>query len=131
MSNKFIREVIELHRFFERWLTGAIEQTQPVFARLKGVLAEDFRMIEPSGKDLNRAELLDAFWHAHGVQAESFTIEVRRPQVLLIDKATAMVTYQEWQTGADTTARISSALISETDQGFQWQHVHETWLASE
>ena len=131
MPDKFIGEVVELHQFFERWLTGAMEQTQSVFARLNGALAEGFRMIEPSGKDLNRAELLDAFWHAHGVQPEPLIIEIKHPKALLIGAATALVTYEEWQTGADTTARISSALICETEQGFEWQHVHETWLASE
>jgi len=131
MQDKFINEVVELHQFFESWLSGGIAQTQPLFTKFKNALAEDFKMIEPSGKVLQKNELLEAFWHAHGAMPAPFSIKVKQAKARVLDKGLALVVYEEWQTGVDETARVSSALLRETDKGMQWLHVHETWLTKE
>ena len=40
-----------------------------------------------------------------------------------------LATYEEWQEGEERLGRQSSALLkARAEGGFEWLHVHETWL---
>ena len=41
MTDKIINEVLELHVFFEAWLTGSIEQSKEQYSRFENVTADD------------------------------------------------------------------------------------------
>lgn len=131
MSDQWISEVIELHRFFESWLSGALEQSSSVFSRFEQALAKGFVMIEPSGQRLQRDQLMDHFWQAYATVPTPFRIEVRNTTVRELTPSLALVCYEEWQLGAERTARISSALLrcqNQEEGRIDWLHVQETWL---
>lgn len=129
MTDRYIDEVEALHRFFESWLTGSVEQSREIFQRFENALADGFIMIPPNGNLLVREELLEDFWQAHGSIAEPFKIEIRNAKVRRLGESLCLVIYEEWQLGREQTARISSALMSENKTGLQWLNVQETWLA--
>lgn len=128
MSNEFGQEVVALHRFFADWLSGRVDQSAPAFARLSQALAPDFQIVFPSGERMVRAQLLDMLWSAHGVNGETFTIEIRALESTRVTEDIALVLYQEWQMGEPVTARLSSALLERRQGKLVWRHVHETWL---
>ena len=47
MTERVINEVLELHVFFESWLTGSVDQSKEQYARFENVLADDFIMVPP------------------------------------------------------------------------------------
>lgn len=131
MQNRWIDEVVELHRFFEGWLSGTLDNTQETFRRFEQALAEGFVMVEPNGILLRRETLLTNFRNAHGAVPKPFTIEVRNPEVKELNGSLALVTYEEWQLGREQTARVSSALLHRTQGALEWLHVHETWVGTD
>ena len=49
-TDRFSREVIDLHRFFEDWFGGYCENSEEVFAeRLLSRMHEEFNIILPAG----------------------------------------------------------------------------------
>ena len=134
MKGRCEKEVIELHRFFEDWFMGRLDDSEQEFSRFENVMAEDFTMIPPEGAVTQRADLLAALRKAHGAHVGEGSISIRvvniQPRQLSDDHW--LVTYEEWQTeGRVERGRISSALFgrrSGTPNDVEWLHVHETWL---
>ena len=126
-----IREVVELHAFFQAWLRGELPDHDHVFARFLGATAPEFALISPDGQTAGLAETADWIRRAHGA----------RPGVLLwtdehaapfADDEAALITYREGQTrDSMTTLRICSALFRrkpDAPNRVVWLHVHETWI---
>ncbi len=130
MEKGFVDEVIDLHRFFEVWLSGQVAQTLEVFERLNRALDDKFFMISPSGGSTEKAGLCKQLWQAHGAIPEPFNIEIRNARCRILSDTLVMVNYEEWQFGSDTTSRISSALIEKNIDRYVWLQVHETWIKS-
>ena len=128
MKKDCIAEVIELHQFFETWLSGKSEQSQQTFARLSDSLDEQFLMINPDGVQVQKKALCDQLWQAHGSAPAHFKIEITNADCRLLDDSLAIVNYQEWQTGSDQTCRISSAIFKKERDRLIWLQVHETWV---
>ena len=128
MSNKFINEVVELHQFFEAWLSGAIDKSRENYGRFENAMASDFTMVPPDSTILPRDVIMDIFWQEHGSKTASFRIEIKNPSVRKLAESLYLVNYEEWQFGQENTARAATALLKETPSGIQWQHVHESWL---
>lgn len=131
-------EIIELHRFFERWFNGELEDSPEAFSRLSDVLSERFQMVSPGGETLERREVLAGVRRQHGshrAAAEPYRIEIRAVDGRFRGPGVALVTYQEWQwVDGEVRARASSALFRErkdTPEGVEWLHLHETWLPGE
>ena len=127
------REVIELHDFFQAWLTAALPETDAAFARFAGTAAAGFTLISPDGQQLDRAAVTAWIRAAYGTRPGS-RLWTTDHAVRYQDGQSVLATYLEWQTrdGA-TTCRISSALFvghEGAPNGLLWQHVHETWLAA-
>ena len=118
-------EIIDLHTFFERWLSGETED----LSRCEAVLADEFTMIGPGGRLIDRATLLDNLREAHGARAVGIRIE--NFTVREID-GLCLATYEEWQDEeGEVRGRLSTALFHARDDaphGVEWLHVHETWL---
>jgi hypothetical protein len=128
-------EILELHRFFERWFRGEIEDSPETFARLSEVLSERFRMITPGGERVERRQLLEGVRQRHGSHGgpgRSYRIRIDNVEGRYRDAAVALMTYEEWQeVDGQTRGRLSSALFREREDtpcGVEWLHLHETWL---
>ncbi len=126
-------EILELHRFFERWFTGRADVED--VSRLSGVLSERFLMVTPSGQTLDRRQLVAALHRRHGshpLPGHSYRIEVQNVRERFRTGGHCMVTYEEHQeVDGEVRARISSALFrerSDAPHGVEWVHLHETWL---
>jgi len=133
MDEACINEVVDLHRFIERWLTGAVPATGDTFERMSSVLADGFVIVSPRGVATPRESLLGEFHAAHGNRGEGFTVRIDDIRVRRNIGELCVVTYEEWQCdGDDETARLATALFGPragTPNGVEWLHLHETWKA--
>lgn len=128
-------EIVELHRFFERWFRGEIDDSPESFSRLSEVLSERFQMITPAGKRVERRQVLEGVRGRHGCHRDlhrPFEVRIDHVESRYRDAALALMTYEEWQQiEGETRGRASSALFHERDGtpcGVEWLHLHETWL---
>ena len=125
-----VREIIDLHDFFQAWLTASLPDEEAVFARFTRVTAPDFTLISPDGQPLDSAAVAAWIRAAHGSRP-GFQLWTTDHTVCYEDGRCVLATYLEWQRhNGTTTCRISSVLFH-TDagapHGLLWQHVHETW----
>jgi len=125
-------EVLELHRFFERWYLGEPDPHGEDFSRLSDVLTEDFRMVDPDGALVARSDLLTGIRASHGSKPEGFHIAIENLYYRMLGRGLAAVTYEEWhEEGGRRRGRLSTAIFREhadVPNGVEWVHVHETWL---
>jgi hypothetical protein len=124
-------EIERLHQCFVEWFTGTAAAAE--FDRIDGALGADFEMVTPEGDRRSRDAVLDSIREAHGrEERRQFDIEIRNVDLRQQAGSTATVRYEEWQDRpAETTARISTALLREADStpgGLMWLDLHETWL---
>jgi len=127
------REIREMHVVIRDWLAGTLPADDAGFAGFRDVLAPAFEIIYPSAQRQPRAELLDLFRDAHGMQADTgFEITIRdvRDRFTLGDAR--VLTYEEWQTTPEhTDARLTTVIFHPDPNqrnGVAWLHVHETAL---
>lgn len=123
-------EIRELHDLFTRWYVGIEPNTDEAFARFADVMADDFVMVTPDGRRLDRQEVL-GFVRA-GAGSRSLTIETRRHDYRGGAGGMHVMMYEEWQRIDDEeTGRYSTAVFREradTPNGIEWVLVHETWI---
>lgn len=124
------REVHALHDAFEDWFAG---RTPPDgFTRIERALADDFRMVPPSGALLDRDALLAALRAAHGTHAAgSLRLRVSDVVVEALGPDLRRARYVEHHEGARPCRRRSTALLrrdADAPGGVRWLDVHETWL---
>ncbi len=133
MDEACVNEVVDLHRFIERWLTGAVPATGEAFERMPSVLADGFVIVSPGGVITAREALLNEFHAAHGSRPEGFTVRIDDLRIRRNMGDLCVATYEEWhRDGREETARIATALFGprdETPNGVEWLHLHETWKA--
>jgi hypothetical protein len=124
-------EVESLHAFFELWFVGDLPETEATLERFSGVLAEEFRMIQPSGLTRSRDGITTDVFDAHGVHDE-VTVETSPFEPRYAGDGSCLGTYEEWQSvGGERTGRVASVLFRrapDTPNGVEWVHLHETWL---
>lgn len=129
LEERVLREVEELHAFFEGWLSGALPKDRGVFARLEEALVPEFEMVVPSGEELGRDVLLKSLWDGHA-KSEGLLIRIESCRVLWCDEAgTCLARYEEVHQGPRASRRVSTALFRArgSDRALAWVHVHETW----
>lgn len=134
-------EIEDLHRFFVGWFNGTVDA--PVFdAVFVPRMAPGMLFISPDGHRLERDALVEMLRAAGGTNPE-FRIAVRDVRILLETGEHLVVSYTEWQKGAQTSSRsengrVTTALLKQNNGAlgggtsgspdFIWHHVHETWL---
>jgi hypothetical protein len=131
MKDRCQKEIVELHQFFQDWFTRALPASDESFARVAGVLSEDFVLIGPDGTLTEQAPLREGLRAGYGsrphfrIWIENYRFHWQKGQV-------GLATYEEWQELAGgITTRLSTALFREKEgnpNGLEWLHVHETWL---
>ncbi len=121
-------EIARLHRFFVDWFNGRVAESDESFAAFDAAMTPDFSMVVPSGRMLERAELVSMLRGAYG--ARSVEIETRLLGVKVLDGVRMLATYEEESTEGGTTKTLVSTVLFERDPGapggLRWAHVHET-----
>jgi hypothetical protein len=128
-----IREITQLHSFFESWLAGQLPNTDDAFDRADRVIAPDFTIVEPSGTEVNRTQLVTGLRAAWG-QRPGVRIWATSVQIMAQGGPLVFARYEErQQLNGRETRRISTAIFRETPEtpnGLSWLRVHETWVAN-
>jgi hypothetical protein len=94
-------EIIDLHRFFVQWFSGACEDSDHLFEqRLVSRFASDFQIITPGGALLEGAALWSAMRSAWGSNP-GFKIEIRDVCERRVSTTRLVIaSYEEWQKNA-------------------------------
>ncbi len=126
------REIVELHQFFEDWISGKLPKDKKTFTRFIDATAPGMMLVSTDGQVLDYDQLVDWIYNAHGSEPEfALWVEVIEPHGIF--DSVALLTYQEWQerTGGRNVRR--STVLFEKNQdapnGVRWLHVHETYIA--
>ena len=131
MSSHVENEIVALHRFFEDWFNARLPQTKDAFKTMDQVMEEEFVIVMPDGRSVDRNPLLDLLYSAHGKRA-GIEIWIEDVKPLIQEGGVTVAEYQEWQTEkGETTSRISTVVFRdspETPNGLSWLRVHETWF---
>jgi hypothetical protein len=137
LADAALREILDLHIFFEGWLGGTLANTDAAFSRLDHALADGFSMVAPSGVRLSRADVIHELRLAHGKRAAGgpFRIAITEPEVVLLRPPVAVIGYvEEQRSGSALTRRRSTAVLEGGGQGarpsVRWLALHETWIGS-
>jgi hypothetical protein len=128
----FASEIVELHRFFEGWMSGALDPAGDPVRRLEEALAPGFHRIGPDACCQGRDEVIGWIREAHAASGPDFRIEIRNPVLRFESDDFLLATYEEWQQGGKgPDGRLSSVLFRKDPDGpngLRWVHVHETPL---
>jgi len=123
-------EIRELHRFFQDWYRGRLEED--AFQRFSGVMGEGFTIILPDASALPRETIIDAVRSQKGADAEA-ELWIENVRLVHSEAQFLVATYEEWQgrDGRDARGRLSTVVFTRHEDrpnGLVWRHVHETWL---
>ena len=136
MKERCEREVTELHRFFQDWFGGLLENDADTLSRFGSVLAEGFLIVPPGGSALERGSLVERLTRsarelgdgsretrAHLDREFSRASQCRR----LGARDLRGMAGGGWRnTGPNQHGRFGRR--EDTPNGVEWLHVHETWL---
>ena len=130
-------EIEALHDFFTGWFSGALPQSDEVFARgLADHLHPEFEIVLPSGTVHDRDGILTPVRQAWGTNP-GFSAVVRDVRILgdwphgKSGEGLVLAAYVEAQTGARNTTpadnlRHSTVLFERMAGRLVWRHLHET-----
>ena len=129
-------EVIALHRFFQAWYRGEIEDPHgEAFSRVSEVLSEEFHIVTPDGEMLSRSDIMTRIRRGYGSKPADFRIRTEKCHFRVGGRGIGVVTYEEWHDesgeGGPSQGRLSTAVFqdrADAPHGVRWVHVHETWL---
>ena len=129
-----LREVADLHAFFEAWLGGTAENTPAVFSRVERALGEGFTMVGPAGARLRRPDVIGWLRGAHGAKARQgpLRISIVEPELLLLRPPLVILRYVEEQAAGGVVTRRWSTAVFEAlaeEEGVHWLALHETWIS--
>ncbi|MGF1509791.1 MAG: hypothetical protein ACFB9M_09865 [Myxococcota bacterium] len=124
-------EIEDLHRFFVAWFTGAIEDSDQVFAaQFSSRFAPEFQMVAPSGARTKLPALANGLRSAHGSNP-AFEIDIVDVSMVTASERVFVATYMERQRNAKNTHppdndRFSTAVFRKNDERLLWVHLQET-----
>lgn len=132
MEQAVVKEVQELHQFFQDWFTGTVPQSETSFARVTVALDPGFTLVNPDGSVAGYATVLKWLRAGYGTRPG---FRLWTDAILLRHQSAdfTLATYEEWQQAGDgrKNRRLSSACFlrdSAVPNRVSWLHVHETWL---
>ena len=131
LTQAAIRETVELHEFFGRWLRPGADPGLDL-RRLDQALGDGFRLIGPDGLVRERAVVVAWIAGARGARGADFRIEVSDFLAVWHADGAVLLEYVETQYGQERmTRRRSAALFRAAPAapcGVVWCHLQETWL---
>lgn len=134
MDDKYTREVIDLHQFFEDWFTAKLAQNEANYARFVDVVGDNFVIVSPDGRLTKRDALMKGLYAGHNSRP-NFRLWIENAQLRHQYGDLTVMTYEEWQDiDGDITARLSTVIFQESPSapnGVIWLHVHETWMPNQ
>lgn len=121
------QEIVELHAVFEQYFLGASDS----LARVEQVLAPDFAIVGPDGRESDRATTMEMLRRGHG-HTTSLVITISDSRVLIDTPDLVLGSYVESHELADRShhrlATVVFARESSAPNGLVWRRVHETWV---
>lgn len=125
-----LREIRELHEFFEGWIGGSLPGGDEVLRRFTDAMDGSFTLVTPGGAELTVDDLVRNLRSGRGVRP-GFRIGVEDVRVIHDEPPLVVARYREVQeSGGETTRRLSTAVFHRSDgapNGLVWLSVHETW----
>lgn len=119
-------EIVALHRVFEATLGAPGTEDG---GRYEAAFEPNFTMVMPSGRRLERAEVLAFLRGAPGVRGEGFRIAIEDIAPLYVTPPLVLMHYVERQwVGGVETARRAAALFDVSHDVPRWAFVQETWI---
>lgn len=129
-TEKFFREIVDIHVAIERWFTGAARPAD--LPQLLERFSPEFCMISMQGTALGKEGVSELFGRLHGKRPE-LRITVDEMQISHEWSGGACVTYRETHadaSGVQTARRSTVVLEASADGSLQWRHLHETPIAA-
>lgn len=129
-TEKFLREIVDLHIEIERWFTGTAHPNDLV--QLLERFSPEFCMICVQGTALGKEGVGELFERLHGKRPE-LRITVDEMQISQEWSDGACVTYRETHAdagGVETARRSTVVLEASADGSLRWRHLHETPIAA-
>ena len=129
-----LSEVVERHRFFERWFNGDADEGE--FEAGLQRFDPLFRRVDPAGVETDRAALEVSLAVRRGSRrADPVSIVVEEPRLLWQGQDAALAAYVEaqWSPSAPVPVRRRSTalFVASADRGaLLWRHVQETSIPS-
>ncbi|ESQ30341.1 hypothetical protein EUTSA_v10011514mg [Eutrema salsugineum] len=122
--------VVKFFLFCERWRRGEVENCETYTASLKASCHPAGVFVHPSGAEKSLRDTIDELGKYHGdKKAKKF--RVWTDQVLATDTShgTWIVKFDKWeQTGNERKCCTTTVkFTSKENEGFVWEHVHQTW----
>jgi len=125
------QEIIDLHKLFVSWFTGALAQSD-LENKLASRFLKETIFITTQGESVAYQHLMMMFQQGYGKMNSAFKIAISDVDVLHDFGEYVLVTYIEWQTtdanpqsSGIYNVRKTTALISK-QMPFKWLHIHET-----
>ena len=123
-------EIERMLQFIAAWFRGECEPGafQKGFAE---ALHPEFQRIQPSGRPLDRIQMIDALRDANGA-SRFFRVEARNIRLVRSTDGTSIATYEEHQRGARNSDIVNvrhAMVLFEHGPRLRWRYVHETSIA--
>ena len=134
LDSPYAAEVRRLHEVIAGWTTGALTNSDEVFAGFARALAPGFVIVNPEGIAEDRDTVVPRFRGLYGKRAgRDFRIEIHESVVHRVSDGLALVTYHEhwFESAAEGSVIIATALLEpnpDAPGALAWRHLHETWL---
>lgn len=136
-QDRVTAEIVRVHDFFVSWFGGTCPDDDETWAsRFADHMSSDLLYVMPGGAAFGRDALLEGLRGQHGNNPD-FRIRISDVRVRWTLGEVVVVTYVEWQKSAlastpPDNGRTATVLLRDRgDAGFEWLHLHETWLPAE
>ena len=133
IKQKIEKEIVDLHKIFVHWFTGALDR-KALAPKLASRFFEETIFISPQGASLSYEDLMMMFENGYGRMNSNFKIVISDVELLQEIGDYYLVNYKEWQTkdpnpqlNGNYTVRKTTVLMSK-QQPFKWLHIHETMM---
>ncbi|WP_431932882.1 DUF4440 domain-containing protein [Nonomuraea jabiensis] len=124
-------EVVRLHEFLQRWLSGDVPRTREEFSAFADSMEPGFSYCDPAASMLAGKQALTAVEAAFGI-APGIEIQIRNLELVAATDSLLVATYQEWQYGIGASGPRRSTVVFSRDpaapQRLRWRHLQETWI---
>lgn len=135
-SDTILKEVTELHKFFEDWYNAILPKSQEAYSRFSSVMNPTARYISPTGSISIGSELISGIWQDYGkYENDTFAITIDDYKHLFLattNQDISLVNYVEIQKigGKVDNSRIHTSAFrykQSTPNGVWWEHIHQTY----